>query len=285
MNDANSVDLTAASAAALQTFIASGVVLACIALGALSGLRTKLFGAILGFASLLTAAVASFAWCDGAGRFLGAFGLPAGWTLVAGYTAVIIVVIALMNAMLFVTARSDVMTYLPILDRVCGALVGAVGGILLASVVRVGFAMTPFSSAARPSPEQMQADVTPRVLRIVARILSSDAEFRRAWLYGSPRPLADGDAGAGTRWSEPFVDTNTNGRFDEGESFLDKDGNGKFTTAFGVAGAGESDGMLVGVMERYWLGNWRLVTVCEANGATDESSDAPADNEKAESSS
>lgn len=277
MNDAASVDLTAASAAALQTFIASGVVLTCIALGGLAGLRTKFFRSIMGFASLVTAAAASFAWCDGAGRFIGAFGVPGGWTLVAGYTAVFAVVLAVMSVLTHVMVRTDVMTYFPIIDRVGGAVVGAASGILLASAVRVGFAMAPFAAAARPTPEQLQADVTPRILQIVSRILSSNTEFRRAWLHGRPKPLDDGAEGDETAWSEPYVDLNTNRRHDADEPFLDKDGNQTFTAAFAVADVADDDDMLIGVMDRYWLGNWRLVTVSKSNG---EVNPAPADSDE-----
>lgn len=278
MNEPAAVELTSASAAALQTFFASGVLLVCVALCGLSGLRTKLFRSILSFASLIIAAVAAFAWCDGAGRVLGACGVPQAWALVAGYAAVLGCVLSFMGVVLFFTVRSDVMTYFPILDRVGGLLVGIAGGVFLASVVRVGFAMTPFSAAARPAPQQMELDVTPRVLRMVSRILSSDTEFRNAWLRGSGSPSAGGVPDAGTvTLSEPFIDLNSNGAFDSEEPFLDKNGDGRFTAIFRENNDQYDRALRVGVMDRYWLGNWRLVTVEESIAGARQGNAAPAD--------
>lgn len=273
MNEA--ATLTASSAAALQSFFASGVVLLCVLLCGLAGLRAKLFRSILSFGSMMTAAVAAFVWCDGAGRLLAGFGMLDAWSLVAGYTTVLCLVMALMSALFRLMVRAEVMTYAPVIDRLGGALVGVVAGVLLASVARVGFAMAPVSAAARPTPAQLQLDVTPRVLQMMGRILSSDASVRRAWLYGAGGRVEEGKPAPGQlAWSEPFIDLDSNGKRGADEPFLDKDGNGRFTEVFAAGDAATVRGMQVGAMDRYWLGNWRLVSVMESNPPVDAAKDA-----------
>jgi hypothetical protein len=263
MNEAP-VELTAGSAAALQSFFAFGVVFVCVALGAVAGLRQGLFRSILSCGGLVVATIAAFVWGEGFGGLLQGFGVSKGWSLVAGYGAVLALVLALLGTLLRVLVRAEVMKYSAIVDRIGGLTIGVAAGVLLASAVRVGFAMAPVSAAGRPTPEQLQVDLTPRLLRMVSRILSSDSEVRRAWLHGAGKRVENGTPSPNAAtWSEPFVDLDSNGHFDGKEPFLDKDGDGAFTRVFAEADAGADGEMRVGVMDRYWLGNWRLVTVAE----------------------
>jgi hypothetical protein len=264
MNEA-AVELTAGSAAALQSFFAFGVVFVCVALGALAGLRQRLFRSILSCGGLVVATIAAYIWGEGFGNVLQGFGVSEGWSLVAGYGVVLALVLALVGMLLRLLVRAEVMTYATMVDRLGGALIGVATGVLLASAVRVGFAMAPVSAAARPTPHQLQGDVTPRLLRMVSRILSSDPEVRHAWLHGSGRRVENGAPSPNAvTWSEPFVDLDANGQFDGKEPFLDKDGNGVFTEVFAERDPAARQEVRIGVMDRYWLGNWQLVRVTES---------------------
>lgn len=253
-------------ASALQSFVAYGIVWTCVVLCGLAGLRIKLFGSILAFASFIIAAVAAFIWSDAAGRLISAFGAPESWSLALGYVAVFLGTFVLLKFILRIVVRSEVMTYPTIVDRLGGLAVGMIAGVFLASLVRVGFAMAPVTSTVRPAPEQMQVDVTARVLRMVSQIISSDPSIRRAWLHGERGEPVGGQAKRGQiTWSEPYVDVNVNNQFDRDEPFLDKDGNGRFTLSLMAADKEPNRDLSVGVMERYWLGNWQRVKVMVQN--------------------
>lgn len=246
---------------AIQYFISFGIVVTCVALGALAGLRLRLFRSILSFATLVAAALVALAFGDTVSGMLQGLAIPQGWSLLAGYAAVFSAILVGFPAAIELTMKTAVMTFPILIDRLGGALVGAAAGVLLASIVRVGFAMAPVAAAARPSPEQMQLDITPRFLQMVACIMTPDPGLRRAWLRGrdwesDDRPAED----SGFTWSEPFVDLNGNDRFDRDEPFLDKNGDASFTRSLAAARP-DDDGPLIGVMERYWLGNWQRVRV------------------------
>lgn len=273
------VELTDASAAALQTFIASGVVLVCVLLGGLSGARLKLFRSILAFGSLVTASVAALLWCEGMANILWGLGIPPSWSLAAGYTTILALVMGGMAFSFRLSVRAEIMNYVPLLDRLGGALVGAAAGVVLASVVRVGFAMTPLPAAARPTPEQLQLDATPRILRMVGSMLTSDAGVRRSWLLGGGTPLQGNKPKPGQPvWSEPYLDLNSNDYRDADEPFLDKDGDYEFSQDFATTDAAARPEMQIGVMDRYWLGNWRLVRVLEPTAEEAAPEGDPADN-------
>lgn len=265
MNDALPTLESFNAAGVLQSFIAYGIVLACVVLCGLAGLRLKLFQSVIACAAFVAAAVAAFVWCDAAAGLIRGFGGPASWSLVAGYAAVFFLVFLGVKLVVGLVARAEVMTYPAIVDRLGGAAVGAVAGVFLASIIRVGFAMAPVAGAVRPTPEQMQGDITPRVLQMVSRIISSDAAVRRAWLYGESGGGRDGAGPGQIAWSEPFIDENDNGLFDRDEPFLDKDGNGRFTPSVAAADADFNRDLRVGVLERYWLGDWQRVRVMEPN--------------------
>jgi hypothetical protein len=250
----------------LQAFIAYGVIITCVALCGLAGLRLGLFRSILNFASFVAAALASFLGSDIVGTLLQAVGCPAAWALLAGYVATFVGTFSLFTGILRLAARAEVMTYPGLIDRVGGVSLGLLNGVLLANMVRIGFAMTPLAAGTRPAPEEIRFDMTSRMLQMAARIVSSNPDARRAWLFGEQgEKLEVGAAGRGTVWSEPFVDENANGLYDRDEPFLDKDASGRFTSSFAAADLNHAPA--VGVMERYWLGNWpRVMVITRAAG-------------------
>lgn len=269
MNEALAPLQSIDASAALQSFLAYGVVLTCVVLFGLAGLRAKLFRSALTFAAFIAAGVAAFVWCDAMGRLIQGFGGPADWSLALGYTAVFLGTFTVLELIFRRVARAEVMTYPAIVDRLGGLLVGILAGVFVASLVRVGFAMTPVAAAVRPTPEQIQVDVTPRVLRMVSQILSADPSVRRVWLHGEQGEPFDGQVKPGhVVLSEPYIDENNNDQFDRDEPFLDKDGNDRFTSSLIVANEEQSRDLRVGVMERYWLGNWQRVKVSLQNPET-----------------
>lgn len=259
------VSLDAATSSALQAFFSAGVVVVCVLSGGLVGLRIKLFRAILFFGGIVASAVGAFCGCDLASHLLEGAGIPAGWSLVAGYGACLLGSFIFLALFVRIYVPSRAMNYFASLDNFGGIAVGGLAGLLLVSVVRVGFAMAPIPASARPSPEQLHADVTPQVLHMMAKILFTDPEDEARWLWGVRDP-DEGDLELGlSACSEPYVDLNGNRRRDGSEPFLDKDGDGEFTPSFVVLGPEDEDAIVVGVMDRYWLGDWRLVTVMVTN--------------------
>jgi uncharacterized membrane protein required for colicin V production len=249
---------------ALQSFMAFGIVLVCIGLGGFAGLRLGLFRAVISFASLTAAAVSAIAVGEWMGGWLETFAIPHGWSLLFGYAAVFGVTLVVLPALVGLTANLAVISFPMLIDRIGGVLVGAFAGLLLASIVRVGFAMAPLNAAARPSAKEMQYDATPRLFQLVSRIMTPQTSERRAWLYGAKGvPFGEAKGSERVIWSEPFVDENENDRFDRDEPFLDKDENGEFTSQLRAGDLDPAKDPLIGVMERYWLGNWRLVRVEE----------------------
>jgi hypothetical protein len=250
------------ASAALQSFIAFGVVIACVVLCGFAGFRIKLFAAIASCAAFVASSIAAFVWGEACGRLIGAFGIAAHWQLVVGFTAVFLTFFLFVKLLLRGVARVEVMTYPAIIDRVGGVVVGMVAGLFLASIVRVGLAMAPVTSRVRPTPEQIQADITPRVLQMMSRIMSGDVNVRRDWLRGVEGQPFEGQAAPGqVVLSEPFVDENGNNQRDRDELFLDKDGNGEFTASLLITDKALNPDLRVGAMDRYWLGNWQRVTV------------------------
>lgn len=248
------------AAAATQSFLAYGVVLVSLVLCALGGLRIKLFRSILAFGSFVIAIINAFVMCETIGGMSRVFGVPARWSLVAGYSVVFVVTLALVNLLFRLLVRTEVMSYPAIIDRIGGLLVGLVSGLFLASIVRVGIAMAPLRSSALPTPQQMQADATPRVLRMMSWILTSDASVRRKWLYGAAeKPYVAGEAAGQVVWGEPYVDENENDQFDRDEVFLDKDGDGRYSANASMSAEDPGLAYRVGALERYWLGTWGLV--------------------------
>lgn len=246
---------------AIQYFISFGIVVTCLALGALAGFRLRLFRSVLSFATLVAASLLALAFGDTVSGMLQGVAIPPGWSHLAGYAVVFGGILIALPAILELTMMTAVMTFPMLVDRLGGALVGAAAGMLLASIVRVGFAMAPVAAEARPKPEEMKNDITPRFLSMVASIMTSDPSARRAWLLGRDWKAADaGAVDSGLTWSEPFIDLNDNGRFDRDEPFLDKDGDVAFTRTL-AAVRPDDNGPLIGVMERYWLGNWPMVRV------------------------
>jgi hypothetical protein len=257
-NQLPSLDATAA----LQSFIAFGVVIACVALCGFAGLRLRLFATIMAFGAMIAASVAAYVWGEPCGWLLGGFGFPADWRLVAGFALVFLSGFVLIKVLFRFAVRAEIMTYPWIPDRLGGLLVGILAGLFLASILRVGLAMAPVSARVRPTPEQIQADLTPRVLLMLSRIMSGDPASRRRWLRGPETPPHEGGPAPGkVVISEPFVDENDNGLRDRDEPFLDKDGDGEFSPSFAVIDESLNPDFLVGMIERYWLGNWQRVRV------------------------
>lgn len=248
------------AAAATQSFLAYGVVLVSLVLCALGGLRVKLFRSILAFGSFVIAIMTAFVMCETVGGMSRLLGVPARWSLVAGYSMVFVATLAFVNFLCRLLVRTEVMSYPAIIDRVGGVLVGLVTGLFLASIVRVGIAMAPLQSSVRPTPEQMQADATPRVLSMMSWVLSSDAAVRRKWLYGAAgKPYSADEAAGQVVWGEPYIDENGNDQFDRDEVFLDKDGDGRYSANARMSAEDPGRDYRVGALERYWLGTWGLV--------------------------
>ena len=255
-NQLPSLDATAA----VQSFIAFGVVLACVGLCGFAGFRLRLFATIMAFGAMIAAAIAAFVWGEPCGQLLGGFGFPADWRLVGGFALVFLSSFILLKVLFRWAVRAEVMTYPWIPDRLGGLLVGVLAGLFLASIFRVGLAMAHVNARDRPTTEQIQADVTPRVLLMLSRIMPGDPAIRRTWLRGPETPPRAGDPEPGkVVVSEPFVDENDNGLRDRDEPFLDKDGDGEFSPSFAVIDESLNPDLLVGVIERYWLGNWARV--------------------------
>jgi len=250
-----------ASLLAFTDLVGAGLpVVALLAMVAF-GYRQGVFLAILSAMVVLTAAVAGVAFAPGLASQVELLGVPTRFTLPVAYGALL--------ALVFTSARLAVgaaltdadVRFRPLTDRLGGAIVGACAGVLLCGTILVGWSMCDMPGAMKGTSCPMVMDSGARVIWSAVRLVDSKEESRGLLLDGDP--LSRGGEAEVIEASEPFVDGNDDWKHGEGERFLDKDGNGRFTVAQRVVDLPQ--GTLgvrdTGLLDRYWLSSWRRVRV------------------------
>jgi hypothetical protein len=250
-----------AEAGALQSF-GTVLVLAVVAGMAALGFHCGLFLAILvGLGAIATLLVA-FGLGEAVASLLVAVEMPvdSAWPVSIGVLAVagaLAVRLAIGAAV-----RDETLRFSPLIDKIGGALIGGLAGIIVAGTLLVVLSTLPIPTAYSIDGTRTKFDLGTRVLKIFATCVASDTKARQVLLYGEG---PTGELAGGPETSELFVDTNGNGLFDgEGEAaerHLDHDGNMRFTPRVAFTDTNDNGVRDIGLLERYRLGAWQKLRV------------------------
>jgi len=255
--------MTMVAASGAASLAGDAVVLAAV-LGAIAlGVRHGFLLATLTGLHLLGGFVAALALARPLAVELEAFDCPATQSLGLAYTLIFagLVLVGRLAVGALVTEEDGRLS--PVVDRVIGGCIGCVAGLVLAGALLVGWSMWTLPESYRRQPDAGRTDVGTWVLRTFARCVERDPAARNRLLLGAAAtPPAPPPASPTTGVSEPFVDANGNGICDEGERYLDDDGDGRFTPDLAPAGGQALDGTgrTLGLVDCYRLAAWRSVS-------------------------
>ena len=148
----------------------------------------------------------------------------------------------------------------PRVDAGLGALVGAIAGYVLAGAVLVAWSLAGVPGMLRYDGSRVAVDAGAGMLKTFARCVEPDDGRRHVLLFGSAS-AAGADA---PRCSEPFLDTDGDGRYTAGERFLDVDRDGAFTMSMPFTPTAAGGRRALGMLECHRLGAWEGITVWHA---------------------
>ncbi|NDC53959.1 MAG: cadherin repeat domain-containing protein [Planctomycetia bacterium] len=152
----------------------------------------------------------------------------------------------------------------PVVDKVGGVIVGGLAGLLAAGALLLAASFAPLPPAYRLDGSRLVFDMGGPLLGVFSRCLGLDREAREVVLHGEPGAASAGGPAARPAWSEPFLDANGNLARDEGEAFVDTDGDGRFTAELSARDTNGNGRRDVGLLEHYRLGHWLPLTTVQA---------------------
>jgi hypothetical protein len=142
----------------------------------------------------------------------------------------------------------------PLLDRLVGAVAGAVGGIVLVGGVLVTLSMVPFLAGLKPSGDRLVLDAGKFVLRAMGQFVHERHEGWPLPLWGEP-PSRSAVASARLT-SEPWFDADDDGSCTDADRHRDVDGNGTFSKDLYYTDV-DGDGMRrIGMIDKYVAARW-----------------------------
>jgi uncharacterized membrane protein required for colicin V production len=169
----------------LQRFgdlIVGGVVLALVAFGVQNGL----FLAVLTGMQALLALVFALAFADPLAALLTTFELPIVYAFPAAFGLLLVGTAVATRLVMGGYVPAEVVRFAPIIDKLGGALVGAVAGIILAGIILIACSITPVPEAFRLDGSTLGYDMGTRMLRTFARCVEPDDAKRAVLLDGEP---------------------------------------------------------------------------------------------------
>jgi hypothetical protein len=150
--------------------------------------------------------------------------------------------------------EAAMVTINPLIDGVGGIVVGGCGGAVLAGAALVTISMLPVAGWMKPAGERMFFDVGTLALRAGAGFAPDAHEGRSQVLYGEP-VKKKGSLSAAVS-SEPWFDSDGDGKPTESDRYSDVDGGGTFTKEL-YFGDLDNDGMRrIGLVDKYVTGRW-----------------------------
>jgi hypothetical protein len=252
------------AATMLQPF-GGPLVLALAAGMAYYGFKQGLFLATIAGLHALIALLGALGLAGAVADWLLLAEVPRAYALPGGFFGVLIVLAVGIRLAVGAAVPPDTVRLAPKFDKVAGGIVGAVAGLVIAGAVLIGFSIAPVPPAYRIDGSKMKLDMGSRMLRTFVRCVAADETSRRLLLEGEPgTPVDPAAKQRPPAWSEPFVDANGSLTYDDGEHYIDTDGNGSFTKelkANDLNGDGRRD---VGLLERYRSGHWEGFTAVQA---------------------
>ena len=169
----------------LQRFgdlIVGGVVLALVAFGVQNGL----FLAVLTGMQALLALVFALAFADPLAALLTTFELPIVYAFPAAFGLLLVGTAVATRLVMGGYVPAEVVRFAPIIDKLGGALVGAVAGIILAGTLLIACSIAPVPEAFRLDGSTLGYDMGTRMLRTFARCVEPDDANRAVLLDGEP---------------------------------------------------------------------------------------------------
>ncbi|MCX7430778.1 MAG: CvpA family protein [Planctomycetia bacterium] len=169
----------------LQRFgdlIVGGVVLALVAFGVQNGL----FLAVLTGMQALLALVFALAFADPLAALLTTFELPIVYAFPAAFGLLLVGTAVATRLAMGGYVPAEVVRFAPIIDKLGGALVGAVAGIILAGTLLIACSIAPVPEAFRLDGSTLGYDMGTRMLRTFARCVEPDDAKRAVLLDGEP---------------------------------------------------------------------------------------------------
>ncbi len=174
--------------------------------------------------------------------------------------------------------------YAPLVDLAGGGIVGAAAGLVVAGTLQVILAMAPLPESMAFDPTKVGWDLGRGIIDLIGHCAPSmTSEERGIMMDGEPgfRPEKEDPSKAllapapvdpslpvlqkieQPQWSEVFADVNWNQQWDEGEKYVDADGNGDFTWCLRSNDLNTNKTRDIGLRERYGLGPWVTVRTIE----------------------
>ena len=178
------------AASILQRFgdlIVGGCVLALVAFGVQNGL----FLAVLAGMQVLLTLVVALAFADPLSALLTTFELPAVYAFPAAFGLLLVGTAVATRLAVGGYVPDEVVRFAPIIDKLGGALVGAVAGMILAGTLLIACSIAPVPDAFRLDGSTLGYDMGTRMLRTFARCVEPDDAKRAVLLDGEPGTVAE----------------------------------------------------------------------------------------------
>jgi hypothetical protein len=178
------------AASILQRFgdlIVGGCVLALVAFGVQNGL----FLAVLAGMQVLLVLVVSLAFADPLSALLTTFELPVVYAFPAAFGLLLVGTAVATRLAVGGYVPDEVVRFAPIIDKLGGALVGAVAGIILAGTLLIACSIAPVPDAFRIDGSTLGYDMGTRMLRTFARCVEPDDAKRAVLLDGEPGTVSE----------------------------------------------------------------------------------------------
>ena len=178
------------AASILQRFgdlIVGGVVLALVAFGVQNGL----FLAVLTGMQVLLALVVALAFADPLSALLTTFELPVAYAFPAAFGLLLVGTAVATRLAVGGYVPDEVVRFAPIIDKLGGALVGAVAGMILAGTLLIACSIAPVPDAFRIDGSTLGYDMGTRMLRTFARCVETDDAKRAVLLDGEPGTVSE----------------------------------------------------------------------------------------------
>ena len=171
------------AASMLQRFgdlIVIGIILAMAAFGVQNGL----FLAVLAGMQALVALVAALAFADPLASLLATFELPAIYAFPAAFGLLLIGTAVATRLAVGGYVPADVVRFAPVIDKLGGALLGCVAGIIIAGTFLITCSIAPVPEAFRLDGSALGYDMGTRMLRTFARCVEPNDAKRAVLLDG-----------------------------------------------------------------------------------------------------
>lgn len=259
----------------LQQWGDLGAVAVVIAM-ALVGMKSGLFvGTLWGMAALV-AVMAGLAGLDKVSDLLRMADVQPVWLPFTAFALTALVVAVALRLAVGATVAEDEVRFPPLVDTIGGLIVGGLGGLIAAGGLQLALSMAPLPAWAGRIDPRKQLDLGSPLLECFARWATADPVQREVLLRGEPGLKFDPAAAVKppsspqeelerklNPWknSEVFADANLNGGCEEDEEFIDSDGDGKFSPMTENNDLNGNRLRDIGLLERYRLGPWLMVSV------------------------